>query len=101
MGVGSLILIDTHALIWAQNDFPKLSRAAASAIRRARSSGGLAISAITIWEIASLLAKGRVRAYGSLDSSIKAFVEGVTVVPITPEICALGAQFPKDYPGDP
>lgn len=96
-----MILIDTHALIWAVGDSKKLSRAAASAIRRARQNGGVAISAITIWEIASLLARGRVRAYGTLDASIEMFLEGVAVRPITPEICALGALFPAAFSRDP
>ena len=96
-----MILVDTHALVWAVDDSKKLSRAAASAIRRARSSGGIAVSAITVWELASLLAKGRVRAYGTLEASIKIFLEDVAVRPITPEICALGALFPDDYSHDP
>jgi PIN domain nuclease of toxin-antitoxin system len=96
-----LILVDTHALVWAVDDSKKLSRAAASAIRRARKDGGIAISAITVWEIAALLAKGRVRAYGTLETSIQIFLEGVAVRPITPEICALGAIFPSDYSHDP
>jgi len=28
-------------------------------------------------------------------------IEDVTVLPITPEIALLAAQFPDDYPGDP
>jgi PIN domain nuclease of toxin-antitoxin system len=96
-----LILIDTHALVWAVDNSKKLSRAAASAIRRARHDGGIAISAITIWEISSLLAKGRVRAYGTLEASIQMFLEDVAVRPITSEICALGALFPDDYSHDP
>ena len=101
MGVRILILIDTHALVWAVDDSKKLSRAAASAIRRARNSGGLAISAITIWEISSLLTRGRVRAYGTVEASIQIFLQDVAVRPITPEICALGVLFPDDYSHDP
>jgi PIN domain nuclease of toxin-antitoxin system len=101
VGVGSLILLDTHALVWAVTDSKKLSRSAASALRRARATGGIAISAITIWEIASLLARGRVRAFGTLEASIQMFLDGIAVRPVTPEICALGAQFPDDYSHDP
>jgi PIN domain nuclease of toxin-antitoxin system len=101
MGVRILILIDTHALVWAVDDSKKLSKAAASAIRRARQDGGMAISAISVWEISSLLARGRVRAYGTLEASIEIFLDGVAVRPITPEICALGALFPDDYSHDP
>ena len=96
-----MILLDTHVLFWAVDDSKHLSRAAASAIRRARREGGIAVSAITMWELASLLARGRIRRYGTLESSLKLLLEQVTVIPITPEIVALGAQFPHDFPGDP
>ena len=96
-----MILLDTHALVWAVTDSKKLSRSAASSLRRARATGGIAISAITIWEIASLLARGRVRAFGTLEASIQMFLDGIAVRPVTPEICALGAQFPADYSHDP
>jgi PIN domain nuclease of toxin-antitoxin system len=96
-----LILLDTHVLIWAVDDSKRLSRAAASAIRRARRHGGIAVSAITVWELASMLARGRIRRYGTIESSLKMLLEDVVVLPITNEICALGAQLPSDYPGDP
>ena len=96
-----MILLDTHALFWAVDDSKKLSRPAASAIRRARRQGGIAVSAITVWELASMLARGRIRRYGTIESSLEMLLENVIVFPITTEICALGAQFPGDYPGDP
>jgi PIN domain nuclease of toxin-antitoxin system len=96
-----VILLDTHVLVWAVNDSRRLSRTAASTIRRARLGGGLAVSAITVWELAFLLAKGRIRGYGTVEASIRLFLEGVAVRPITPEIAALAAQFPEDYSRDP
>jgi PIN domain nuclease of toxin-antitoxin system len=96
-----LILLDTHVLFWAVDNSKSLSRPAASAIRRARRQGGIAISAISIWELASMLARGRIRRYGTLESSLNLLIEGVTVLPITPEIATLAAQFPRDYSGDP
>lgn len=96
-----MILLDTHVLFWAVDDSKSLSRAAASAIRRARRQGGIAVSAISVWELASLLARGKIRRYGTLASSLKLLLEQVIVIPVTPEIAALGAQFPHDYPGDP
>jgi PIN domain nuclease of toxin-antitoxin system len=96
-----LILLDTHALVWAANDSKELSRIAASTIRRARLQGGLAVSAITLWELAFLLTKGRIRAYGTVEASVRILLEGVAVRPITPEIAALAAQFPDDYSRDP
>jgi PIN domain nuclease of toxin-antitoxin system len=96
-----VILLDTHALIWAREDSKRLSRTAASAIRRARLDGGLAISAITLWELAILFASGKVQGHGTVDASIRLLIEDVSVRPITPEIAALAAQFPSDYSREP
>jgi PIN domain nuclease of toxin-antitoxin system len=96
-----LILLDTHVLAWAGEDSKQLSRTAASEIRRARRAGGLAISAISLWELSWLLSRGRIRGLGTVEATLRMMTEGVTVVPITPEIAALAAQFPSDYPSDP
>ena len=96
-----MILLDTHVLVWAAADSDHLSRTAASEIRRARRGGGLAISAISLWELAFLFTRGRIQMYGTIESSLRLLTEGVTIIPITPEIAILAAQFPDDYPGDP
>lgn len=96
-----MIVLDTHVLLWAIMDSKKLSRAADAAIRRSRQTDGLAISAISLWELASLVVRGRIRSYGTVESSVKQLIEGVTIKPITPEIATLAAQFPDDYPHDP
>ena len=96
-----MILLDTHVVAWAADDEKRLSRDAASAIRRARRGEGLAVSGITLWELAQLVACGRVQVFGSVETSVRALIEGMTVLPITPEIAALATQFPDDYPRDP
>jgi PIN domain nuclease of toxin-antitoxin system len=96
-----VILLDTHVVAWAAGDPKRLSREAASAIRRARRGGGLAVSAITVWELALLVSRGRVQVYGSVESSVRTLLEDTTVIPITPEIAALATQFPDGYPPDP
>lgn len=96
-----MIVLDTHVLLWAIVDSKKLSRAADAAIRRSRQVDGLAISAISLWELASLVARGRIRSYGTDESSLNRLIEGVTVKPVTPEIATLAAQFPDDYSRDP
>ncbi|MFZ1132012.1 MAG: type II toxin-antitoxin system VapC family toxin [Terriglobales bacterium] len=96
-----MILLDTHVVAWAADDPKRLSRDATSAIRRARRSAGLAVSAITLWELAQLVARGRVQVYGSVETSVRALIQDMTVIPITPEIAALATEFPDDYPHDP
>jgi PIN domain nuclease of toxin-antitoxin system len=96
-----VILLDTHALVWMVADSKQLSRAASAAIGEALRKDGLAISAITLWELASLIARGRIQAYGTVDASVNLLIEGVTVKPITPEIAALATQFGEDFSRDP
>ena len=96
-----MILVDTHVLVWLELQPGKLSRAATSAIRRAQVSGGVAISAISLVELAGLIYRGKVRLRGSFESSIQELIGDVTVKPITLDIAVLTAHFPPDFPSDP
>jgi PIN domain nuclease of toxin-antitoxin system len=98
-----VILLDTHVLAWMVADEDRLSRPARSAIRRARSSDGLAIADITLWELAFLFARGALRTHSTVENTVQQFVtrSGVNVRSITAEIAALATQFPEEYPKDP
>ena len=96
-----MILLDTHVLVWAIAEPKRLSRAAMSAIHEARQADGVAIAAITLWELATLVARGRIQVYGTVDASLRLLTEGVAIKAITPEIAALSTQFSDDYPMDP
>jgi PIN domain nuclease of toxin-antitoxin system len=101
MGGPPLILLDTHVLVWAVAEPKLLSKAATNAITEARKENGLTIAAISLWELAMLITRGRIQAYGTVDASIRLLIEGIEVRPLTPEIAALSTQFPEDYPHDP
>jgi PIN domain nuclease of toxin-antitoxin system len=98
-----LIFLDTHVLVWVVADEDRLSRPAASAIRRARNSEGLAIADVVVWELAFLLARGILRTHNTIEKTVENFVvrSGVVVRSITAEIAAIAAQFPESYPKDP
>jgi PIN domain nuclease of toxin-antitoxin system len=96
-----MILLDTHALVWLQQNPRKLSRAAESAIRRARATRQVAVSVATLVELAGLLSRGRIQMIGTIESSVRSTVEGITVLPITIEIATLTVSFPPDFPSDP
>lgn len=96
-----MILLDTHVLVWLQREPRKLSRAAESAIRRAQLGGGLAVSAATVVELAGLLSRGRVRTTGTVEWTLREFVEGMRVLPLTIEIAAATTYLPPDFPSDP
>jgi PIN domain nuclease of toxin-antitoxin system len=98
-----LILLDTHVLVWLAADPARLSPKARSAIRRAIASGGIGIASISVWEIAMLFARGRLRAAGTTESAVEQILEstGVAVREITPSVAALATQFPESFPKDP
>jgi len=98
-----VLLLDTQAVIWLATEPERLSRRAASAIRRARAADGLSIASITLLEMAYLFRRGPLRASGTIEASIRGILEttGASIKEITPEIAALSTQFPDDYPRDP
>ena len=98
-----MILLETHVLVWLVGQPEKLSKAAASAIRRARNSDGMAIADITVWELALLFSRGVLLSHGTVENTVRNLLNrsGVTVKPVTAEVAALATQFPSDYPHDP
>ena len=56
-----MTVLDTHAWVWWVSGDPRLSTAAHDAITRATSESRLYISAISAWEVALLVARGRLR----------------------------------------
>jgi PIN domain nuclease of toxin-antitoxin system len=53
------MLLDTHVLIWLDSADPRLGVEAREAIEKAHQAGELAVSAISFWETAMLIEKGR------------------------------------------
>jgi PIN domain nuclease of toxin-antitoxin system len=93
-----VILLDTHVLIWLATDPAKLSPRAAQAIRR---EGGIAISAITLWELAWLAAHHRLAISGTVEAFVEEITSRTAIRPITPKVAALANQFPPGYSSDP
>ena len=54
------VLLDTHALIWLDQNHPSLGPEARKRADVALQQGRLGISAISFWEITMLIAKGRI-----------------------------------------
>jgi len=102
MGRPELILLDTHIVIWLAFAPDELSTRAVAAIDEARGgAGGLAISDISLLELATLVNKGRVQLEISLESFLREIEAKFVVLPITGSACARMAQLPAAYPNDP
>lgn len=97
-----MILLDTHAVLWVKSDSARLSPKAKATIERARRDAeGLAISGITLLELATLANKGRVRLTISLESMLQEIEAQFVVLPISSRACARTLQLPAGYPKDP
>lgn len=96
-----MILLDTHVLLWLSGEPQKLSEKAAAAIRTGAREGGIAIAAISLWEIAWLATHGRVDITGTPDVFLERITSRTAVLPITPKIAVLANQLPDSYSKDP
>jgi PIN domain nuclease of toxin-antitoxin system len=94
-------LLDTHVLLWMASDDARLSKRAQDAIRKARRDSGVAVAAITLWEIAWLAHHQRIVIVGSLESFVRDTVARVILRPVTVEIAVLAARLPEPFPKDP
>ena len=102
MGQFEVILLDTHVLVWLAFDESRLSKKARIAVADARQDGeGLAISDISLWELATLASKGRVELHISLESFLAEVETRFIVFPITARVCARALRLPATYPKDP
>jgi len=97
-----VILLDTNVVLWLISDPAQLSKPARQAIADARQNGeALAISGMTLLELATLSTKGRIRIKGSLESVLDELETHFTVLPITARACARIPSLPVSYPKDP
>jgi PIN domain nuclease of toxin-antitoxin system len=97
-----VILVDTHVVVWLAFDPERVSKKARSAIDDTRrSANGLAISDISLLELATLVSKGRIQLDTSLESFLREIESRFIVLPISGRACARAMALPATYPKDP
>ena len=97
-----MILLDTHVVIWLAQDYQRLSPRAQSATEEARQKErGLAVSSITLVEIARLAAYGRLSLTPDLETFLSDVERRFVVLPITANIAVQAFALPASYPKDP
>jgi PIN domain nuclease of toxin-antitoxin system len=95
-----VIVLDTHAWVWWLSAPHRLSARARAAIGQA---SDLRVPAISCWEVATAVARGRIE----LDRDVGAWLaqalgaEKVELAPLTPSIAVAAAGLPRDFTGDP
>jgi PIN domain nuclease of toxin-antitoxin system len=98
------LLLDTHVWIWLMDGTAgKLSPGTLQKIQAAAGKGRVFVSAISVWEVATLEAKGRL----TLSMDCRTWVDralaapGVQLAAMTPEIAVDSARLPGSIHGDP
>jgi PIN domain nuclease of toxin-antitoxin system len=88
-----VILLDTQAAIWFTTDNNLLGKRSRRIADRAVDDGELAISAISFWEIAVLVAKRRLRSVDSAGETHRRILStGIVELPLNGEIAILAAE---------
>jgi PIN domain nuclease of toxin-antitoxin system len=97
-----VILLDTHVVVWLAFAQEKISHRGNAAIRAARQNAqGMAVSDITLLELATLASKGRIRLGISLESFLREVESRFVILPINSRVCAQAVALPAAYPNDP
>lgn len=96
-----MILLDTHVAIWILRNDAALGKKAREMAVVAIAEAQLTISAISFWEIALLISKGRLR---SLDDPAETrrlmMLAGIREIPLTGDIAIIAVQLDALH-GDP
>jgi len=101
---GNLVLLDTHVWLWLMNGDGRLAGSRSLAlIEKAVRLSRIRVSAISVWEVGMLEAKGRIRLpMDCLDWVQMALgAPGISLVPVTPEIAIESSRLPGELHGDP
>lgn len=97
------LLLDTHVWLWLVNADPTLSVRVRRAVTRAAVESRVLVSAISVWEVGMLEAKGRIR----LGKDCEAWVHealslaGVRLVPVDDRVALSSTRLPGNFHGDP
>jgi PIN domain nuclease of toxin-antitoxin system len=98
-----VIVLDTHVLVWWVAEPGKLSLRARRAVKTGVAARALVTSAISIFEIATLLRRGRLVLGTDTDRWFHALhaLPELTVEPVSAEVASAAGACPDDFPGDP
>lgn len=98
-----MIVLDTHVLVWLIDGSRRLGKKAVETMDEATPTPGLFVPAIAFWEIAMLVAKGRLTLGQDIDQWLKRVLAlpGVNIAPLEPEISIESMRLPGGFHGDP
>ena len=97
------VLLDTHVWLWLINADPTLSVRVRRAVTHAAVESRVLVSAISVWEVGMLEAKGRIRLGKDCEAWVREALAlpGVRLVPVDERVALSSTRLPGDFHGDP
>lgn len=100
-----MIVVDTHVLLWWVNGSDTVSTEARVALERECDSeqGLILVSSISVWEIAMLMSKDRLRLGMDLEDWLETVreIDAVRFVPVDNTLAMQSTRLPGDFHPDP
>jgi PIN domain nuclease of toxin-antitoxin system len=100
----SALLLDTHIWLWyAEGITERLKPASVKKLDKARRADGLVVSAISVWEIGVLHARGRIQLSAPLRDWVDKALNppGILLMPLDAVTAAESTLLPDEPHGDP
>ncbi len=97
-----MILLDTHVWIWWVHDADSIPAGLRAALEL-NAWNGLAVSAISCWEVAKLVERGRLELPADIHDWFDMALggSGIVVVPLSPAIALASTMLPAGFHRDP
>ena len=97
-----MIVLDTHIWVWWVHGDSSLS-ASTSALVDSSEQTGIAVSAISCWEVAKLVERGRLTLPCPVSDWLQQALSypGVRLIELSPRICVESTQLPGEFHRDP
>lgn len=97
-----MIVLDTHTWIWWVHADPNLP-AAHHAYIQSQQAGGFGVRAISCWEVAKLVERGRLTLPLPVDQWLATALAypGVVLLPLSPEVAVESTRLPGAFHRDP
>ena len=98
-----MIVLDTHVLVWIAEGDSRLGEATRKLIEAESENGQILVPAISVWEIAMLVAKGRLGLGQDVRNWVGRALElgGVSLAELLPAISLESVALPGDFHSDP
>ncbi|HTX76385.1 MAG TPA: type II toxin-antitoxin system VapC family toxin [Terracidiphilus sp.] len=97
-----MIQLDSHVAVWLSEGSERISPRAKDAIRTAVASAEpLALSAVSLFEIATEIRKGRILLRVPVQAYFETMTTRLRIIPVSGEIARCAGELPRTFHNDP